>query len=103
MALRGHLPIRRALRSEEHGKESGEMGPTMVVSIVTVAVGAITTVVNAWLQIGAQRQRVREESHRDQVRPLLSRSRIVDLGEGRLLIEVGTWTAGRQAPLDDNR
>jgi hypothetical protein len=75
----------------------------MMVSIVTVAVGAISAVVNAWLQISVQRQRLREESRRDHVRPLLSRSRIVDLGEGGIVIEVGTLTADRQVPLDDNR
>jgi hypothetical protein len=68
-----------------------------------VIVGAITTVVSAWLQVRVQRQCLRQEACRDHICSPLSYSGVVELGEHGIVIAVGTSAAGRGVPLDDNR
>ncbi|MFI6296631.1 hypothetical protein ACIBEJ_33930 [Nonomuraea sp. NPDC050790] len=77
------------------------MDPAVATTIVAL-LGALSGIVTVWLQNDARRTGAREKSRRDHLRRLPQGSRVIDLGKRGIVIEVGT-TAGREAPLNDER
>jgi hypothetical protein len=62
---------------------------TVVVTMTGAAITALTTIARVWLKTRGQARRSREESRRQHLRILPSGSRIIDLGERGIIIEVG--------------
>ncbi|MGW8877648.1 hypothetical protein [Streptomyces mirabilis] len=60
-----------------------------VTAAAAAACGALTTMIAGWLKVRVQLWRAREESRRQHVRTLPAGSRIIDLGERGIVIEVG--------------
>jgi len=61
----------------------------ITVTAASAVTGAVATAAAAWLQARRQRQQAREESRRDHLDHLPPGSRVVDLGEHGVVIEVG--------------
>jgi len=59
-------------------------------SISTAITGAVAALAGSCFRARAQRQRAREEARTDHVRNLGPGSRLLDLGEGGILIEFGS-------------
>lgn len=69
---------------------------TLSAAAVPAVTGAVTTIATAWLRARSQELRAREES-RSVCRPgLPPGSRIIDLGEHGIVIEVGGRAAGAE-------
>jgi hypothetical protein len=69
------------------------MEPTVTtVALATVSGGV--TLGMGWLKARVQQRRAREESRRQHVRMLPAHSRIIDLGEHGIVIEVGVREGG---------
>ncbi|MCX5327849.1 hypothetical protein [Streptomyces sp. NBC_00140] len=62
---------------------------TAVVTMAGAVITAITTIASGWLKARVQLRRSREESRQKHVRTLPTGSRIIDLGERGIIIEVG--------------
>lgn len=58
-------------------------------AVLAAGVGSLTTITVGWLKAWVQLRRAREESRRQHVRALPTGSRIIDLGERGIVIEVG--------------
>jgi hypothetical protein len=65
------------------------MDAITVTAAASAVTGAAVTVATAWLRARCQRQQAREESRRDHLHHLPPGSRVVDLGEHGMMIEVG--------------
>lgn len=66
------------------------MEPVTTTAAVLAAVGgALTAITTGWLKARVQQRRDREESRRQHVHSLPAGSRIIDLGERGIVIEVG--------------
>ncbi|MGW3820489.1 hypothetical protein [Streptomyces sp. NPDC005046] len=65
------------------------MNPDTLAVVTMAAITAITTITGGWLKARSQLGRSREESRREHVRTLPKGSRIIDLGERGIVIEVG--------------
>lgn len=65
------------------------MEPVSTTAVLTAAGGVFTALTTQWLKVRVQRWRWREESRREHVRGLPAGSRVVDLGERGIVIEVG--------------
>jgi hypothetical protein len=61
--------------------------PVTTTAVLAAVGGALTTITVGWLKARVQRER--EESRRQHVGALPAGSRIIDLGERGILIEVG--------------
>lgn len=74
-----------------------------LVAAATAVTGMAGTVMMAWLRGRVQRHQAREAARRDHVRYLPPGSRIVDLGERAMAIDVGVRAADRMLSADDHR
>lgn len=79
------------------------MDATTVTAAACALTGAVTTMAGAWLRARSQRQRAREKSRRDHLRDLPPGSRIIDLGEHGIVIEVGDRAASAENDRDAGR
>jgi hypothetical protein len=73
---------------------------TTIAALVTAVTGAAAAFMRAWLLSRVQRQKAREASRCDHVRCVPPGSRIVDLGERGMMIEVGSAAPGRECLAD---
>ncbi|MEU6555359.1 hypothetical protein ABZ915_34625 [Streptomyces sp. NPDC046915] len=71
-----------------------EPDTTAVVTMAGAVITAITTIAGGWLKARVHLRRYREESRRQHVRILPAGSRIIDLGEHGIVIEVGGREGG---------
>ncbi|HET9970330.1 MAG TPA: hypothetical protein VFQ68_19005 [Streptosporangiaceae bacterium] len=78
------------------------MDPVTVATAVTAVAGMLGTLVTAGVRGRTARAIAREAARRDHVRYLRSGSRIIDLGDRGVMIEVGN-PAGREAAPDEPR
>jgi len=76
------------------------MVTTTAAALVTAAAGTAGAFLRAWLRSRVQCRQAREVSRRDHVRCLPPGSRIVDLGERGVIVEVGGRTASAGRPAD---
>ncbi|MEY9842012.1 hypothetical protein ABH941_007295 [Streptacidiphilus sp. EB103A] len=65
-----------------------------VTTVALAAVSGVATLGMGWLKARVQQRRAREESRRQYVRTLPAYSRIIDLGEHGIMIEVGAREGG---------
>jgi hypothetical protein len=72
--------------------------PATIQALVTAVCGAAGVVMAAWVRARVQRHRAREAARRDHLRDLPPGSRVIDLGEHGIVIEVGS--AGRELSPD---
>ena len=70
------------------------MDAITVTAAASAGMGAATTMAAAWLRARSQRQRAREKTRRDYLRGLPPGSRVIDLGDHGIVIEVGARAAG---------
>jgi hypothetical protein len=89
----GHLQADRhvigALLAGGRQKKADVIDPVTATAIVAAVLGAATTITGTWLRGRVLRQRAREEARRDHLRRLPPGSRLIDLGDRGLVIEVG--------------
>jgi len=76
------------------------MDAITVTAAASAVTGAAATVAAAWLRSRSQWQQAREESRRDHLHHLPPGSRVVDLGEHGVVIEVGGQAAGAEKARD---
>lgn len=69
-------------------------GTTAVMTMAGAVITAVTTIAGTWLKARVQLRRCREESRRQHVRMLPTGSRVIDLGERGIFIEVGGQEGG---------
>lgn len=95
----GHVPGEGLPQEGAAGKgERNMMDPATMQALATAVCGAAGVVMAAWVRGRAQRHRAREAARRDHLRDLPHGSRVIDLGEHGMVIEVGG--AGRELPPD---
>jgi hypothetical protein len=79
------------------------MDPVTVATAVTAVAGMLGTLFTAGVRGRTARALAREAARRDHVRHLRPGSRIIDLGERGVTIEVGARSAGQETALDEPR
>jgi hypothetical protein len=65
------------------------MNAVAVTATASAGMGAAATIIAAWLRARSLRQQAREKSRRDCLRGLPGGSRVIDLGEHGMVIDVG--------------
>jgi preprotein translocase subunit YajC len=75
------------------------MDPVTLIAVVATIVAAASSGGSAWLQARVRRQRAREQARGAQLRELPPGSRVIDLGEHGIVIDVG---GGRAVQTDHN-
>jgi len=79
------------------------MDPVTVATAVTAVAGMLGTLLTAAIRGRTARALAREAARRDHVRHLRPGSRIIDLGDHGVTIEVGGLPAGQETALDEPR
>lgn len=94
--LIGHYRVKASCR--EVRRREGMVDPVTVAWVISVITGAVGTAVSVWVRGRVQRCRAREEARIEHLHRLPPGSRLIDLGERGLVIEVGG--AGRELSPD---
>jgi hypothetical protein len=76
------------------------MEPAAVVALVTAITGLAGTFLRARVRARVQRYKAHQASRRDHVRCLPPGSRLLDLGERGVLVEIGPSVTDRERPID---
>jgi preprotein translocase subunit YajC len=74
-----------------------------VIAAASTGMGAAATIIAAWLRARSLRQQAREKSRRDYLHSLPGGSRVIDLGDHGVVIEVGPRGAGAGNEADEPR
>lgn len=74
------------------------MDPSTVEAVGTAIAAATSAVMRSWALVRVHRQRAWEEAQCDHLHCLPPGSRVIDLGEHRLVIEVGGDTGREPSP-----
>jgi hypothetical protein len=96
MAVTGHYQVKPS--TWRAWQEGDVMVTTTAAALLTAAVGTAGAFLRAWLRSRVQCRQAREASRRDHVRCLPPGSRIVDLGERGVIVEVGGRAASAGRP-----
>jgi preprotein translocase subunit YajC len=70
------------------------MGVIPVTAALSAVIGAVTTIVTAWLRARSRERQERDRASRRMVRALPPGSRIVDLGRHGTIIDIGSRSSG---------
>jgi hypothetical protein len=79
------------------------MNAITVIAAASTGMGAAATIIAAWLRARGLREQAREKSRRDYLRSLPGGSRVIDLGDHGVVIEVGPRGASSGNEADETR
>jgi hypothetical protein len=102
-----HIEMKPHVRADRAGSRTGReysnMNAIGVIAAASTGIGAAATVITAWLRARSLRQQAREKSRREYLRSLPGGSRVVDLGDHGVVIEVGPGGSGAGNEGDESR
>jgi hypothetical protein len=87
----------------ERGRGYINMNVIGVIAAASTGIGAAATVIATWLRARSLRQQAREKSRRKYLRSLPGGSRVIDLGDHGVVIEVGPRASVPGNEADESR